>query len=81
MAYRPNKPKGEVNADYIYGELLRIGQEFQALTAPIITLAVTHVAPEKPRDGMVVHADGVSWNPGGTGKGLYLYSSGTWVKL
>lgn len=38
-----------------------------------------NVEPDKPRDGMIIRADGSNWNPG-YGAGLYLYNSG-WVKL
>lgn len=36
--------------------------------------------PERPREGMIVHADGAAWNPG-TGAGTYRYQSGAWVKI
>lgn len=39
-----------------------------------------HVAPTKPREGMVIHADGTDWNPG-SGKGIYAYLSGSWEIL
>lgn len=41
---------------------------------------VSYVAPDKPREGMLRFADGTSWNPG-SGRGLYQYVSGAWVKL
>jgi len=34
---------------------------------------VLYVVPTRPRTGLVVYADGTSWNPGG-GKGLYEYT-------
>ncbi len=40
---------------------------------------VLHVAPTKPRAGLVVCADGTNWNPG-AGAGLYLYMT-SWTKL
>jgi hypothetical protein len=36
--------------------------------------------PERPREGMIVHADGTAWNPGG-GAGTYRYQNGLWVKI
>lgn len=42
---------------------------------------VHHVAPAKPREGMLRFADGTDWNPGGTGSGFYQYKGGAWVKL
>ncbi len=42
---------------------------------------VWHVAPDKPRTGMEIYADGTNWNPG-SGEGKYVYKSGgTWVFL
>lgn len=41
---------------------------------------VQYVAPDRPRDGMTVFADGTRWNPG-FGRGLYVYSNGNWFKL
>lgn len=38
-------------------------------------LPKTTVAPKKPRDGDWAYADGVLWNPGGTGKGLYFFTT------
>jgi hypothetical protein len=36
-----------------------------------LDLRVSHKAPERPRDGMIVFADGTNWNPG-AGRGLYV---------
>lgn len=62
-------------------------QEFQRLAIALevnqvesIQLVERHSAPNKPRDGLVVFADGTNWNPGG-GRGVYVYSSAAWVKL
>ena len=35
-------------------------------------------APGKPRDGMVVYADGATWDPG-QGEGFYGYANGVWI--
>lgn len=37
-------------------------------------------APTKPREGMVVYADGTDWNPG-SGEGFYGYYAASWKKL
>lgn len=81
MAYQPQRPSANNLEDWVYAELLRISQELQSFNVPVIQLAPQAAAPERPREGMVAHADGTNWNPGGTGKGLYLYSSGAWAKL
>lgn len=54
----------------------------QALSSPqsLMQMSTIYAAPEKPRDGMVVLADGVRWNPG-SGDGLYRYKNGTWKYL
>lgn len=36
--------------------------------------------PTKPREGMLVFADGTSWNPG-AGAGTYEYRGAAWHKL
>jgi hypothetical protein len=41
---------------------------------------ITHVAPPRPRDGMIRYADGVDWNPG-AGTGYYARVSGVWTKM
>jgi hypothetical protein len=63
---------------YIEGELKKIADE----TAETIALELrpSFVAPERPREGMIVCADGASWNPG-SGAGAYEYKGGLWVKL
>ena len=48
---------------------------------PAIQVEARHVEPEKPRDGMIVLADGTDWNPGGGGEGFYVYYNATWTKL
>lgn len=61
-------------------------QELQSIAQAIsqenefLTLSMRYAAPQKPREGMVVLADGTSWNPG-SGAGFYGYYGGAWVKL
>ncbi|MEY4756852.1 MAG: hypothetical protein RJA34_1750 [Pseudomonadota bacterium] len=40
-------------------------------------LDTSYAAPKKLRDGMVVLADGTTWNPG-SGAGFYGYRAGAW---
>lgn len=60
-----------------------IKQELQniaeALQSPNQALYVSSlaVAPLKPRDGMIVLANGTTWNPG-SGAGFYGYRAGAW---
>ena len=39
-----------------------------------------HAPPAKVTEGLFQFADGTDWNPG-SGRGLYQYVSGVWVKL
>jgi hypothetical protein len=48
------------------------------LNAPL-KLEVVQVAPDKPRNGDVVEADGTNFNPG-AGAGTYIRRLGAWVK-
>lgn len=54
----------------------------QALNMPSerLSCAPAGAAPAKPRDGDIVYADGVAWNPG-AGAGHYSRTAGTWVKM
>lgn len=65
-------------ARYVREEFERFEQYLSA--ASFVALAVLHVEPEKPVDGMIVYADGTNWNPG-SGVGFYGYEAGAWVKL
>jgi hypothetical protein len=46
---------------------------------PFYILQTLNVAPPKPREGMIVKADGTHWNPG-SGAGVYCYRGG-WTFL
>lgn len=46
-----------------------------------LSLQMLYQAPPKPRDGMIVLADGTSWNPSAGGAGFYGYYGGSWKKL
>lgn len=59
-------------------ELRRVAGMFDP--QPQLQIQVLGVEPAKPRNGMVVYADGVAWNPG-SGEGFYGYQNNNWVKL
>lgn len=42
-----------------------------------VQLVELHVAPDKPRDGLIILADGTNFNPG-SGAGFYGYRGGAW---
>jgi hypothetical protein len=45
-----------------------------------VDLRASKSAPTRPREGMIVHADGNAWNPG-SGAGTYRFQNGLWVKV
>lgn len=62
-----------------------LNEQFQLVSEAIpsgdlLRLPVRTSAPDKPRNGMIVYADGTEWNPG-SGQGFYGYEAGAWVKL
>lgn len=79
MAYAPDPPPDQVSTEYILRELLRISAQFDLIIQGRF-LEAQAVAPAKPREGMLVVADGTNWNPG-SGKGAYEYLNGAWHKL
>lgn len=82
MAYEPTGvPPTNVEdlALFLQYELQRIGQVFGGGVDNIL-LPELNVAPDRPRTGMIVLADGTNWNPG-SGAGFYGYYGGAWVKL
>ena len=74
----PSIPENPVLATYLMQELRRIAEAF--LGVEEVLLVVLNAEPDKPRDGMIVLADGTNWNPG-SGAGFYGRSAGAWVFL
>ena len=75
MRYSP----GFIPDDMTRREFEKIAQALESANERL-TLQVLHKAPEKYREGTIVCADGVNFNPG-AGAGFYGYHSGTWNKL
>lgn len=77
--YSPKPFIGEATAEnlsqYIQDELQAISRDQQETTA--LELREVHKEPIRPREGMVVSADGTDWDPG-EGKGTYAYINGAW---
>lgn len=71
MVYVPQK---NVRQEDEFGHLAK------ALNEGVFYFKPLYVAPAKPRIGLVVYADGTSWNPG-AGEGLYVFESTGWVGL
>lgn len=79
--YTPNNPPDDLASlrTFLFEELNRIADSFA--TSQVRNVEFLHVEPAKPREGMIRGADGVDWNPGGGGKGVYVYFNGAWNKL
>lgn len=60
-------------------ELPKIAQEWDA-ERQFVLLNTLYAAPARLREGLIVKADGVTWNPG-EGAGVYEYVASAWVKL
>lgn len=81
MSYWPlPPPRGEAGtlAAWSQGELEQVARQLNAREA--VNLAPLGAEPERLRDGMLVYANGVDWNPG-SGAGFYGREAGAWVKL
>lgn len=63
---------------YLEEELRKISETFNEQDS--VELRASHHAPAKPREGMIIHADGTAWNPG-SGAGTYRYQAGAWIKV
>ena len=82
MSYRRvTLPASEGNRGLVEAlerELLEIERALQKF--PFLLIETISVEPEKPRDGMIVLADGTEWDPG-SGHGYYGYRDGAWRAL
>lgn len=82
MPYNPKNASTILSVEdlrkYTEDELAQISKEFAETTA--LELRPIFAEPTKPREGMIVYADGTSWNPG-AGKGVYVYTGAAWSKL
>lgn len=77
--YIPRPVPEAFDVRWLQEEFQRVAQE-QGQIVPMLRLQTLYAAPLKISDGMVVMADGTTWNPGG-GAGIYARVSGAWVKL
>ena len=70
---------GQVDDQIVAQELQKIAQ---ALDTPdqFLVLDTLYAAPTKIRTGMIVLADGTTWNPG-SGAGVYCYYGSAWNHL
>lgn len=54
--------------------------ELQFNEQDVLDLRPIGAEPKRPRDGMIVYADGTGWNPG-SGAGPYVRRAGAWTPL
>ncbi len=74
MKYAPRFPPD------LKDELRRLEQVLSGPTVGALRLDVRYAAPQNPVAGMIVYADGTSWDPG-SGEGVYCYYGSTWNLL
>jgi hypothetical protein len=78
--------RGAINPQTLesLAESLRVELDKLALQASqptdYVALKTLYAAPSRIFDGMIVKADGTTWNPG-SGAGVYARVGATWVKL
>lgn len=89
MPYIPRKAPGISDTDLealasSTGDLaLYVEDELEALASALGTdeeFNINYAEPTRPREGLMVYADGTQWNPG-DGEGLYLYKNAAWRRL
>lgn len=72
-------------ASYIIRLMAFLGEEFRNVAnglQGVYQLPVMTAEPQHLREGLMVYADGTTWNPG-SGVGVYVYKGAAtgWVKL
>jgi hypothetical protein len=77
--FPPMNPGVADLARYVDDELHAVAQAQQD-TRDFIQLNVLNRAPIRPRDGMLIEADGTHFDPG-SGAGCYIRRAGVWIKL
>lgn len=80
LLYVP-KPLGE--AQDLRELITRLEEEFRSIQTAmgqVESLPERNVAISKPRDGMLVYADGTNWDPG-FGEGVYARIASAWIAL
>lgn len=77
--YSPQQFTGGDLALFLQNELQRLAEDLNS-HRPTLKLAKSYSPPPKFGDGVVVLADGTSWDPG-SGAGYYGYRDGAWRKL
>lgn len=84
MPFLPSQPPATSDPD-LRSALDWMSRELESLSQHLaetqeLELRPSAVAPLRPREGMIVYADGANWNPG-SGEGPYIYQDGAWEPL
>lgn len=81
MNYTPNAVPNDPASipEFLQRELSVISRTLQGKVSSV-WMAPRNVAPDKPRDGLLVKADGTNWDPG-SGEGVYCYYGAAWHYL
>lgn len=69
----------ETLANSLRLELNKLAMQFSQ-PVEYMALDTRYAAPKRIIEGMLVKADGTTWNPG-SGAGVYLRQGGAWVKF
>lgn len=77
--YSPRPAPQTYDPRWVDDENRTIAREIYS-QVPFLFLQKLYAEPKKIQDGMIVMADGTTFNPGG-GAGIYARISGAWVKL
>jgi hypothetical protein len=82
MAFR-HEPAGSPQtladlARYVETQFTRLSSALEV--AEDVQLVEQHSEPQRPRDGLIVLADGTNWDPG-SGAGYYGYHNAAWTFL
>ena len=75
-AFAPAQTSPEMRR-FLDEELKRIAER---INLTFLQLPILGEEPDKRENGVIIYADGTSWNPG-SGEGFYGYENGAWVKL
>ena len=80
MTFYPDPPPADAAslAGWARAQFEKVAGAFRP--QKVFQLETSHAEPAKPREGMIVLADGSDWDPG-SGAGFYGYYGGAWVKL
>jgi len=82
MAYYPGPPPTDPKqlGGYVRAELEKIAREITVLD--LLQLKIRYVAPDKPREGMIIATDGTTLDLDASGDpGVFAYIGGSWVRL